>query len=38
MPPANASQGVRVTRLGELRTMVLTLFAAYATLYNTFIL
>ena len=38
MPPANASQGVRVTRLGELRTMVLTLFAGYATGYNTFVL
>ena len=38
MPPANASQGVQVTRLGELRTMVLTLFAGYATAYNTFVL
>ena len=38
MPPANASQGVRVTCLGELCTMVLTLFAGYATSYNTFVL
>ena len=37
MPPANASVAVRVTHLGELCTMVLTLFAAYATAYNTFV-
>ena len=37
MPPANASAMVRVARLGELRTMVLTLFATYATVYNAFV-
>ena len=37
MPPANASVVVRVAQLGELRTMVLTLFAVYATTYNAFV-
>ena len=38
MPPANAGAAVRVVRLAELRTLVLTLFAGYATAYNTFVL
>ena len=37
MPPVNASQAVRVTRLGELHAIVLNLFVAYATAYNTFV-
>ena len=37
MPPGNASAGVQVARLGELRTMVLTLFAMYAMVYNAFV-
>ena len=37
MPPANASAAVRVAHLGELRTMVLTLFTTYATAYNAFV-
>ena len=37
MCPANASVAVRIIRLGELRTLVLTLFAGYATAYNAFV-
>ena len=37
MPPGNASAAVQVACLGELRTMVLTLFATYATAYNAFV-
>ena len=37
MCPANASVAVHIIRLGELRTLVLTLFAGYATAYNAFV-